>query len=283
MMQGITLACMMTDGSGSGGEPPRKERKERKGSYAAPALEKAFMVIELLADNPRGLLASEIAAALGRSLGELFRIVVVMEEAGYLQKSPVNDRYTVTYKFLDVAYRATPAQQLTVAALPEMESLALATGQSCHLVVPKGGEGLVIAREENPGTRGFSLRLGASIDLARSCSGQVILAFSSPEAADRMLQRSRALQDAPVERGVIMKRLAEVRARGYELRESPITRGVTDVSYPVFGFGGDLLAALTIPFLELIDGSQLVRLDEARMMLFEATKRISATMGHGAA
>lgn len=241
------------------------------------------MVIELLADNPRGLLASEIAAALGRSLGELFRIVVVMEEAGYLQKSPVNDRYTVTYKFLDVAYRATPAQQLTVAALPEMESLALATGQSCHLVVPKGGEGLVIAREENPGTRGFSLRLGASIDLARSCSGQVILAFSSPEAADRMLQRSRALQDAPVERGVIMKRLAEVRARGYELRESPITRGVTDVSYPVFGFGGDLLAALTIPFLELIDGSQLVRLDEARMMLFEATKRISATMGHGAA
>ena len=280
MTQRITLGGMTKDDRGSGVEAVRRERKERKGSYAAPALEKAFMVIELLADNPKGLLASEIAAALGRSLGELFRIVVVKEEAGYLQKSPVTDRYTVTYKFLDVAYRATPAQQLTVVALPEMESLALATGQSCHLVVPKGGEGLVIAREENPGTRGFSLRLGASIDLIGSCSGQVILAFSQPETAERMLHRAQALRDVPIERGTIEKRLAEVRAKGYELRESAITRGVTDVSYPIFGFGGDLLAALTIPFLELIDGSQRIRLDDARTMLFDTTKRISAAMGY---
>ncbi|MGJ3629644.1 hypothetical protein AB5I41_27565 [Sphingomonas sp. MMS24-JH45] len=31
--------------------------------------------------------------------------------------------------------------------------------------------------EENPGTRGFALRLGAQIDMIQSCSGQVILAF----------------------------------------------------------------------------------------------------------
>ena len=46
-----------------------------------------------------------------------------------------------------------------------------------------------------------------------------------------------------------------------------ITRGVTDISYPVFGFGGELMAALTIPFLETIDGSQSVTLAEARKLL----------------
>ena len=96
---------------------------QRKGSYKAPALDKAFLIIELLANNPQGLLASEMATALGRSLGELFRIVVVLEEAGYLQKSRVTDRYTVTYKFLDVAYRATPARKLVVTAQPEMQAL----------------------------------------------------------------------------------------------------------------------------------------------------------------
>uniref|UniRef100_UPI002636436B IclR family transcriptional regulator n=1 Tax=uncultured Sphingomonas sp. TaxID=158754 RepID=UPI002636436B len=182
------------------------ERKERKGSYAAPALDKAFLVIELLADHPQGLLASEMASALGRSLGELFRIVVVMEAAGYLQKSPVTDRYTITYKFLDIAYRATPTRQLTAAAVPEMQALARATEQSCHLVVAKHAEGLVIAREENPGVRGFALRLGASIDLLRSCSGQVILAFSAPAAAERLLDRIEAARGVAIDRAELAAR-----------------------------------------------------------------------------
>lgn len=255
------------------------ERKERKTTYAAPALDKAFRVIELLADHPEGMLVSEMASALGRSLGELFRIVVVMEEAGYLHKSPVDDRYAVTYKFLDIAYRATPARRLAAAALPEMQALALAIGQSCHLVVVKGGEGLVIAREENPGVRGFSLRQGASIDIVRSCSGLVLLAFSKPATAERIVDRAEALRGAPIGRAALMGQLERVQGQGYELRESAITRGVTDVSYPIFGFDGELMAALTIPFLELIDGSQLVKLDEARLMLAEATERISMALG----
>ncbi|MCU6454513.1 IclR family transcriptional regulator [Sphingomonas sp. A2-49] len=252
---------------------------ERKGHYTAPALDKAFLVIELLANNPQGLLASEMASALGRTLGELFRIVVVMEDAGYLQKSPATDRYTVTYKFLDVAYRATPARQLTSTAIPEMQALAGAIGQSCHLVVPKNAEGLVIAREENPGVRGFALRLGASIDLLRSCSGQVILAFSPAATVERILDRIATPPGAPIDRAGLGVRLAAVRGQGYDTRESPNTRGVTDVSYPVFGFGGELLAALTVPFLETIDGSQPVGFDTARTMLGDTTRRISQLLG----
>jgi DNA-binding IclR family transcriptional regulator len=257
----------------------QKEKRERRGSYAAPALDKAFMIIELLAANPQGLLATEMASALSKSLGELFRIIVVMEDAGYLEKSPLNDRYTVTYKFLDVAYRATPTRKLILTAAPEMQSLALAIGQSCHLVVHKNGEGLVIAREENPGTRGFALRVGASIDLVRSCSGQVLLAFSPPESVEKMLDRVEALRGMPIGRAGLADRLNEVRKRGYDQRESPITRGVTDISYPIFAFGGELMAALTIPFLEFIDGSQLVKIDEARLKLSQTAANISSILG----
>ncbi|SEN11202.1 transcriptional regulator, IclR family [Sphingomonas gellani] len=256
--------------------------KERKRQYAAPALDKAFMIIELLADEPKGLLASEMAVALGRSLGELFRIIVVMEDAGYLQKSPVDDRYTVTYKFLDVAYRATPAHGLVQAAQPEMQRLALATGQSCHLVVPKNGEGLVIAREENPGIRGFALRVGASIELLRSCSGGVILAFSTLSVAERMLDRAEMIAAAPIGRPALLKRLEDIRRDGFYSRVSPITRGVTDIGGPVMGFDGEFMAALTIPYLELIDGSQLVSVEEARVLLLETTRRISEQLGYSA-
>ena len=252
---------------------------QRKGTYNAPALDKAFLIIELLADNPQGLLASEMASALGRSLGELFRIVVVMEDAGYLQKSSTTDRYTVTYKFRDVAYRATPARKLVVTAQPEMQVLAAAIGQSCHLVVVQAGEGMVIAREENPGVRGFALRVGASIDLVRSCSGHVLLAFSPEEATERMFSRAAALRKEPIGQSVLAARLQQVRNQGFGLRESPVTRGVTDISCPIFGFDGELLAALTVPFLELIDGSQLVSIDDACAELRQTAQRISTALG----
>lgn len=251
-----------------------------KGTYSAPAIEKAFEVIEHLATRPEGALISELATDLGRSIGELFRIVIVMEQLGYLRKSVTTDRYTVAYKLLDVAYRATPAQELVRAAMPEMQVLALETGQSCHLVVPSGGAGIVVAREEQPGTRGFSLKVGARIDIINSCSGQVILSYSSLQRAERIVRSAEEERGIEVDRSWLADRIAIIRRMGFDSRQSPITYGVTDISFPVFGFDRNVVAALTIPFLELIDGSQKVNLESARDLLRVATSRVSDRLGY---
>jgi len=255
-------------------------RSGLKGTYAAPAIEKAFEVFELLATRPEGALITEMAADLNRTVGELFRIVVVMEQLGYLRKSDATDRYTVTYKLLDVAFRATPSQDLIRAAMPEMQALALETGQSCHLVVANGGRGMVVAREEQPGTRGFALKVGAHIDIIQSCSGQVILAFSNLQRTERVVRAAEEEQGISVDRGWLAERIAAIRRTGHDSRKSPITRGVTDISFPVFGFDRNVVAALTIPFLELIDGSQKIDIDAARGMLRTATSRISDRLGY---
>lgn len=251
-----------------------------KGEYAVPALDKAFDVIELLASTPGGSTMNEIATRLGRSMGELFRIVIALERRGFLQKSPDTDRYTVAYKFLDLALRATPAQDLTRAAAPVMQLLVSQISQSCHLVVPNGGEGLVIYRQENPGMRGFAVRVGASVDLAHSCSGRVILAFSDDQQRERMIYLAERLTRQRVSSEKLESQLTAIRERGYERCPSPITHGVTDISFPIFGFYGNLVGALTVPFLELLDGSQKVLIDDARKYLENAARSISATLGH---
>jgi DNA-binding IclR family transcriptional regulator len=251
-----------------------------KGNYAVPALDKAFDVIELLSTTPGGATMNEIATRLGRSMGELFRIVIVMESRGLLQKSPETDRYSVAYKFLDLALRATPAQDLTRAAAPAMEVLVSQISQSCHLVVPNGGEGLVVYRQENPGMRGFAVRVGTSVNLARSCSGRVILAFSDDLQRERMVNLAERLARTRLNHRQLRTQLEAVRERGFERCASPVTHGVTDVSYPIFGFYGNLTAALTVPFLELLDGSQKVGVNDAHKYLQKAAQSISATLGH---
>lgn len=246
-------------------------------AYAAPALEKGIDILELLADEPEGLTITEMAQRLGRSISEIFRIIIVMERRHWLRKDPHSDRYTVTYRVLDVAFRATPARALTHVAAPVMRDLAIATNQSCHLVVRGEGLGMVVQRQENIGAVGFGMRLGATIDLVTSCSGHVLLAFTAAARREAMVE-ALAGADAAV-RDQLFQRLEVVRVQGYEMQPSARTVGVTDISYPVFGFDGHIAAALTIPFLVMIDGSPRATIEEARLLLRDAAAHISAGLG----
>ncbi|HTM82884.1 IclR family transcriptional regulator [Asticcacaulis sp.] len=235
-------------------------------TYSAPALEKGFNVIELLAENPQGLTISEIAAGLGLSMSEIFRIIMVMERRGWLKRK-AGDRLRVATKVLDLAFKSTPAEELIQAAAPLMRELVQRVEQSCHLVIGNGNSGLVVFRQQAPGPTVFAVRIGAGIALEDSCSGHVLLAFN---ALDLDPSLTVAAQSGP-----LSATLQRVRARGYEMMKSTRTLGVTDLSYPVFDGQGHAFAALTIPFLQLVDGTQTVDSKEARICLQEIASRIS--------
>jgi DNA-binding IclR family transcriptional regulator len=251
--------------------PPRR-------SYSAPALEKGIDIIELLASADSGLTVSDIAQKLKRRMSELFRIIVVMEQRGWLQKDPGTSRYNVTYHVLRLAHRSTPAQTLSSAAAPVMHELSTRINQSCHLVVRSGFQGLVILRQENQRRHAnLSVRLGAIIELATSCSGRVLLAHLDPE------ERAVALRSVPRPRGMSQSGLESILKKtarqGYELHRSPITAGVTDIGYPVRGFDGKVVAALTVPYLHALDDSVPYSADQTRRLLEDAARRISQALG----
>jgi DNA-binding IclR family transcriptional regulator len=201
-----------------------------------------------------------------------------MERRGWLQKNPETWRYSVTYHVLKLAHRGTPTRTLTSAAGPVMQELSTRINQSCHLVVRSGTQGLVILRQENQKRHAnLSVRLGASIDLASSCSGQVLLAHLDTEELEILLEtlpRPRGMSRAKLNAA-----LEKVRKRGFEIRPSPITAGVTDIGFPIRGFDGKVMAALTIPYLHVLDNSLPTSVDETRRLIGEATREISQTLG----
>ncbi len=243
--------------------------------YSAPALEKAIDIIELLARAPSGLTVSDIANRLSRSISELFRVIVVLDRRGWLHKDPASDRYRVTYKLLETAHRATPAQELTHVAAPLMHALAATAMQSCHLVVRNDTSGLIVLRQESPGPTGFAVRLGTSIALATNCSGHVLLAFMDEEVRAAILDET---TDAAT-RASLDTHLAAIRDRGHEWSTSNRMAGVSDMSCPIFGYDGHVVAALTIPFLEVIDETPHISADEALIALKRTATTISQALG----
>src|SRR4051812_31289806 len=245
--------------------------------YSAPALEKGIEIFELLAGEQSGLTISEIAFRLGRSISELFRIVIVLERKQWLQKDPESARYSVTYRVLELAHRGTPAQAMSLIAAPVMSELSSQTGQSCHLVVPAGGHALVILRQENlahPG--GFAMRLGAVVSLIGTCSGHVLLAYAEAEARDTFYRQ--IPHPWPMRKDEIQKRLKRVRRQGYELRPSVVGAGITDISYPIHAREGKVVAALTVPYLAVPNQPRKMTIEHARGQLEQAARRISQSL-----
>jgi DNA-binding IclR family transcriptional regulator len=248
----------------------RTRTRTAKDRYSAPALEKGIDIIELLADAELGLTVSEIAQQLKRGMSELFRIIIVMERRGWLQKDPDSSRYTVTYYLLRLAYGGTPAKSLSMAAAPVMDALSTRVNQSCHLVVRSGTQGLVILRQENQ-------RRHSTMELASSCSGHLLLAHMEPAEREALL---RVLPRTPGQsRARLDVLLARIRNRGHELRRSPMTAGVTDISYPIRGFDGKVVAALTVPYLHVRDDSLPTTVEQTRRLVEEAARHISQSLG----
>ncbi len=238
--------------------------------YSAPALEKGFTILELLAEFPRGLTITEMAGKLGMSISEIFRVIMVMERLAWLKRHP-GDRFRVTLRLLETGFKATLVDDLVQTTAPLMRDLSNRIEQSCHLVVRNGDRGMIVYKQHTPGPTVFAVRIGAEIVLETTCSGHVLLAFD-------------AVNDGPAVKTVnvdppLESTLRKVKARGYEMMKSTRTVGVTDMSCPIFGGNGVALAALTVPFLQLIDGTQKVGRDEARLLLQETCRQISEELG----
>jgi DNA-binding IclR family transcriptional regulator len=216
--------------------------------YRAPALEKGLDILELLASNGAAMTPSQISTALERSMSELFRMIQVLEYKGYITPAESGDGYELSNKLFTLGMSRAPVRTLLEVALPVMRRLSDAIGQSCHLAVPSEDQMVVIARIENPGYLGFSVRPGYRRCLTESSSGVILFAFQP-----RAVQLAWSARLAPIvgtEAGLqaFRQRAEAVRVRGYERAASDFVLGVTDLSCPVMT-GEAAVAALTVPYL----------------------------------
>lgn len=262
-----------------------KEKNETAGSakrktYSAPALSKGLDILEVMTSETEGLSLGRIAEKLGRSKGEIFRMLTILEDRNYIHRMPESETYMLTLKIFELAHRHSHVKRLSSAAEPVMRKLARAIEQSCHLVIYFGGRGVVIVQQDSPGERGFSVRLGATAPLPNTCSGHVLLAFVEAEQRREMLAEQAPRYKKLVTAAAADRMAERVRKQGFERVKSGQVQGVVDMGYPVFDYSGKMVAALVVPFLERIDDSNSVSPDQAGLRLEAAAATISTALGY---
>lgn len=239
--------------------------------YRAPALEKGIDILELIATQPAPISLPAIVKALGRSTGELFRMIQVLQFRGFIEQSSDGSGYQLTGRLFALAMNQPSVKGLIEIALPRMRLLAAETGQSCHLVMHSQGQIVVIARVESSAEMGFAVRVGHRRSLPETVSGYVLYAFQTEHTRERweeLFDRSISPEDLAAFR----QRAARARDVAWAKGRSTFVTGVTDISAPVLR-GHEAAAALTIPFVQFIKSKGT--LEDCLALLITAAREIS--------
>jgi DNA-binding IclR family transcriptional regulator len=251
-------------------------KPQGKRYYPTPALEKGLDILELFASTPEGMTVSEVARRLNRTMSEIFRMLLCLEQRGYLAQSSNKDRYHLTLRLFRLGQEHPPTKRMVTEAMPVMHWLAHELRQSCHLGVLDGGHVVILAQVDSPESRGFYVKVGSKVDLMHAATGHVILAHQTEDSCERAIQEwvRETQKKKPVD---LDEHLEKIRGRGYERRASYEVTGVMNISFPVLNSQGDAIAGLTVPYVKRIEDT--IGVPEIVERLRKASRQISEAMG----
>ena len=216
---------------------------------------------------------AEIAKALDRSPNEIYRMLDRLVRRDYVRRTPT-DRYELTLKLFELSHQTPPIRRLISQAVPALRRFAHESEQAVHLVIRDRNILVAVAQVDGPGYWHLSIRVGSHIDMVNTGSGHVFLAFADDEERALMLDDAGGARRRKLSPH-LLGRLTRGRELGYESMESKQVAGVTNLSVPIFGPLGTVIAALTSPSTHRLDTREAPDKTSVLKLLVAAGRDIS--------
>jgi DNA-binding IclR family transcriptional regulator len=190
---------------------------------------------------------SEIARELGVAKSTAHRLLSTLCARGVAEQNPATGHYRLGLHLFELGQLAQSRAPLRQAALPLLEDLRMATGQTAHLSVADGPDVVFLERLQT--LRGIPL-LGdrhRRMPVHTTSAGKVIAAFDPAVAAAREAAGFPALTDATVtDPRAWAKLLDEIRRTGYAYSAGENRPGLASVAAAVRDATGRARAAVSV-------------------------------------
>lgn len=248
------------------------------GTSQMQSLHRGLLIIETVAETqPIGV--GELSRRVQLPKSTVQRILVALQDAGWLKPVGQPPRWQATAKVHVIARKVTREVGLRQAALVAMRSLNEATRETIFLSVFDGVSGTVlIDRFDSPQPVRTSNELGALSPVHATSSGRAILAYLSEEQVTRVIEGGleRLTERTIVDPDLLRAELARTRDRGYAVNIAENRSHVCALAAPIFDANSVPVASVAISMPD-------IRYDESRreafaVPLLAAAQTISANM-----
>jgi DNA-binding IclR family transcriptional regulator len=220
----------------------------QKASYSAPAVEKAFAVLDLISHHPNGLRMIDVVERLALPRTSTFVLLRALERMGYLH-TDADNRYRLTLKLFSLGMRAMTQSDVVAVARPHLDRLVEQTGLTAHLAALERADAVYLARIDAPGLIRFDTYIGKRTPAHLTAVGKVMLAHLPAGELDELMSAfdlSAGTAKAVHSEKALRRRLVEIQKQGYAFEDGEEVEGVRCVAAPIVCEDARMVASVGI-------------------------------------
>ena len=240
-------------------------------------MERALGVLRCVEAADSGVGVTDLAQRAGLTVSTTHRLARTLADAGLLVQDPGTERYQLG-PALVVLGRKAERRLGYRHALPLLEALAEATGESINLGIRAGNEVRVVLDVESRQPLRFNQESGSRVPMHISAMGKCLLAANDDidgqiaGLGDLVQATHRTITD----RDQLRAELELVRERGWALNDEERNPGVRAIAAPIRQPGGGVTGAIAIqgPTVRITND----RLPELAELLTRTADRVAALL-----
>ena len=205
-----------------------------------------FSIVEALRET-NGSGVTELARRLGVAKSTVHRHLSTLEELEYVEQR--GDEYALGLKFLELGEHTRKQNPAYVLTRKKVDELATESGERAQFIVAEHGVGVYVHRQSGERAVETDSEIGKRIPLHATAAGKAILAFTSPERVEAIVERrslERLTETTVTDYDELSRELAEIRERGYSFNDQENTQGLRAVGVPVRTADDSVLGALSV-------------------------------------
>lgn len=211
------------------------------------ALARGLDVIRAFGPNRPIMTLSEVAAATDLARPTARRMLLTLEELGYVRAS--QGRFALTPRVLELGMAYIGSIGIWDIARPHMEQLVEHTNESSSIAQLDGSDIVYVARVAVPKIITIAVTIGTRFPALQTSLGKVLLAELPPDELEHVLAQPSRSGIAPLWRPDAEERnraLCEVRTRGWALADEHLAYGIRSIAAPLRDGTGRVVAALNV-------------------------------------
>ena len=240
------------------------------------ALARGLDVIRAFGPNRPVMTLSEVAAATELARPTARRMLLTLEELGYVRLT--QGGFALTPRVLELGMAYIGSTRIWEIARPHMEQLVGRTGESSSLAQLDGSDIVYVARVAVPKIITLAVTIGTRFPALSTSLGKVLLAELSSDKLERVLAEPSRSGITPLWQPEVEERdrvLYEVRTRGWALTDEHLARGIRSIAAPVQDGSNVVLAALNVT-VHAAETSIETLTEQHLPLLLQTTAAISA-------
>ena len=211
------------------------------------ALARGLDVLRCFDSEHRALSLAEVAGRTGLARPTARRLLLTLQEIGYVRAA--DSRFMLTPKLMDLGIAYVSSLGLWDIARPHLAALVAVTGESSSMAQLDGSDIVYVARVAVPKIITLRVDIGTRFPALQTSQGKVLLAaLKADELSDVLALPSRSglPRFLPRDRATVDAELRSVRARGWALADEELAPGIRSVAVPVRDGTGAVRAAMNV-------------------------------------